>query len=40
MITNDTVDRGEEDIARDNAHKAILAVKNANFDDLGTNIQV
>ncbi|GMI06083.1 hypothetical protein TrLO_g2301 [Triparma laevis f. longispina] len=36
MIMNDTDERGEEDIARDNAHKAILAVKNANFDDLET----
>ena len=36
MIMNDTDDRGDEDIARDNAHKAILAVKNANFDDLET----
>ena len=33
MIMNDTDDRGEKDIARDYAHKAILAVKNANFDN-------
>ena len=36
MIMNDNDERTEEDILADNAHKAILAVKNANFDDLET----
>jgi len=36
MIMKDNEDKDEDMIAADNAHKAILAVKNANFDDLET----
>ena len=36
MIMKDNEDKDDEMIASDNAHKSILAVKNANFDDLET----
>ncbi|GMI07606.1 hypothetical protein TrRE_jg2750 [Triparma retinervis] len=36
MIMKDNEDKTDDMVASDNAHKAILAVKNANFDDLET----
>ena len=36
LVAKDNEEKSDEMIAADNAHKAILAVKNANFDDLET----